>query len=143
MSGQYWEAQERWKVKRDIYLRLLNSLRELAAVVDAEFDLDQQRMLNYRHDDENDAVGDLPAWWDDFEKKRRAQLEARWAPAWKLFNEGRGSFPLVLSDTTVEALKHLDRDMNKAEHEAETSDALWGAYNEVLASAKGDLELSL
>lgn len=111
-------------------------------MTDAIFALAQQATL-YASYPEGNAMPELPDWWMAFEKRRSAELDGRWERAWNQFVEGRGSCPLVLSVGTVEALKNLDLDRDKARRQGEHSDAYWNAYYTVLTSAKADLKLSV
>ena len=122
-AGRWWEAQERWKLKRDVYLRLLDALWELKDAF----------QIQLRLESFGDPLTDPEA------AHRQRQ---RYAEALKKVYEARGTIPLLLHPDTVKALDQLDS-ADAIDCPTPYLQAVKGVYTDVLAAAQNDLRLRL
>ncbi len=118
-AGRWWEAQERWKLRRDIYLRLLDALWELADAFQTQLTLET-----------TGDVGD----------PRTNHQRQRYARALERVYEARGTVPLLLHADTTKALDQLDR-ADAIGCPAPYLEAVKSVYADVLAAAQKDLLL--
>jgi hypothetical protein len=135
IAAAYWEAQQRWTLKREIYTRLLDALHELVEVRDPYTGFRQQE-LAYDRD-----PGAAPPGWDERAARVNEGLRQRERAAWSAIHQGMGSARLLVGKTTEKALRELDEDLKASEHEITFHQALEHAYAEVLKSAAVDLKL--
>ena len=119
-EAQYWEAQERWKLRRDIYLRLLDALWELRDAFQTQLTL------------ENTGDGG--------DSTRTNHQRQRYARALEKLYEARGTVPLLLHADTTKALDQLDL-ADAIGCPVPYLEAVKSIYADVLATAHKDLRL--
>jgi hypothetical protein len=122
-AGRWWEAQERWKLKRDTYLRLLDGLWEVTDAFKTQLTLEAL-------EDPKDAA------------HRREELQRRHALAMKELYKSRGALPLLLRSQTLTVLDKLDS-ADAIDCPMPYLEAVRNVYTDVLESAREDLQLRL
>lgn len=110
MSGDLWERQNRWTFKRDLYIKLLETLRVAYTAVDYLYDVETHVILC-----ESAA-----------QKKRFSAQQEKLAEALEEINRTTAVAALVLNDEGQSTLTQLDRELTEANNAENWFDCLEG-----------------